>query len=122
MNGSNVNATSDDEFDNLPDPFAGIDFDTVPELRAPSSTSLCAPVATGPTPATSSSSTYAKKKKNDSAPARTSSSHDIIDLVSSSDESSTDYSFDDIDAEVLAELDAIESRLTQPGMHGNHYP
>ncbi|KAI0004133.1 hypothetical protein BJV74DRAFT_881305 [Russula compacta] len=87
---------SDDDFDKFPDPFAGIDWNTVPELSTPllpspsnHPTSSCAP-----TPVESRPSTL---------------------LASGEDSTPTpsQYSYDDIDAAFLAEVDKVERRLLQ---------
>lgn len=85
---------SDDDFDKLSDPFAGIDWNTVPELSTP-------PRSNHPT--SGRSPTLVESRP--STPLA--SGEDCIPPPSQ-------YSYDEIDAAFLAEVDKIERRLLQP--------
>jgi hypothetical protein len=95
-------SASEDEFDHFPDPFAaGIDWDSVPGLSAipfPSHSSLPTlgdtPAPVEPRPSTPLSS------GEDSTP------------------SLTQYSYDEVDAAFLAEVDKAERRLLQSQVAG----
>jgi hypothetical protein len=75
-----TSTTSDDEFDRLPDPFAGVDWNDVPGL---------------------SSITPSQPRVE---PRRSTPSHS---QTSASDQ----YSYDEVDAAFLAEIDQVERRL-----------
>lgn len=75
-----ASTTSDDEFDRLPDPFAGIDWNNVPGL---------------------SSITPSQPRAE---PRRSTPTHSQTSV-------SDQYSYDEVDAAFLAELDQVERRL-----------
>lgn len=82
-----VSTTSDDEYDQLPDPFAGIDWNDVPGL---SSITPLQPAV---------------------EPRRSTPSHSQTSV-------SDQYSFDEVDAAFLAEIDQAERRLLPPQVTG----
>jgi hypothetical protein len=75
-----ASTTSDDEFDRLPDPFAGVDWNNVPGL---------------------SSITPSQPRVE---PRRSTPSHSQTSV-------SDQYSYDEVDAAFLAEIDQVERRL-----------
>lgn len=75
--------SSEDEFDAYPDEYAGLDFDTIPDLN-----DNILPIQT-------------PEVESDVPPRPTSAG------------SSSHYSFDDLDQSLLVELDELEGRLTQ---------
>ncbi|KAI0935977.1 hypothetical protein AcV5_004242 [Taiwanofungus camphoratus] len=88
----------EDKFDDLPDPFAGIDLDAIPDLAAGGSSATA--------PETGSTAAQAHNHEDDQVqmlPSRPTSSH-----------SSTQYSFDNVDASFMREVDALEARLSSP--------
>lgn len=90
----------EDKFDDLPDPFAGIDLDAIPDLAAGGSSATA--------PETGSTAAQAHNHEDDQVqmlPSRPTSSH-----------SSTQYSFDDVDASFMREVDALEARLSSPSV------
>jgi hypothetical protein len=80
--------TSEDEFDRLPDPFAGIDWNDVPGLSAI-------------TPSQPSAE-----------PRHSTPSHSQTSV-------SDQYSYDELDAAFLAEIDQVERRLLPPQVAGS---
>ncbi|KAH9065950.1 hypothetical protein EDB87DRAFT_1594004 [Lactarius vividus] len=83
-----ASTTSDDEFDQLPDPFAGIDWNKVPGLSA----------VTPSQPSTE--------------PQHSIPSHSQTNV-------SDQYSYDEVDAAFLAEVDQVERRLLPPPVVGS---
>lgn len=80
-----ASTTSDDEFDRLPDPFAGVDWNDVPGL---------------------SSNSQHRAELRRSTPS--------LSQTSVSDQ----YSYDEVDAAFLAEIDQVERRLLPPPVAG----
>ncbi|KAH9044696.1 hypothetical protein EDB85DRAFT_1910738 [Lactarius pseudohatsudake] len=76
-----ASTTSDDEFDQLPDPFAGIDWNKVPGLSA------------------------VTPSQHNAEPRHSTPSHSQTNV------SSDQYSYDEVDAAFLAEVDQVERRL-----------
>jgi hypothetical protein len=90
---------SDDEFDQLPDPFAGIDWNTIPELST---------IPLSPQPSLSHSGgapTLVEGRPQASTP--------LANGCDSTPES-TQYSFDEWDAAFLAEVNKAEQGILQP--------
>jgi hypothetical protein len=97
---------SDDEFDQLPDPFAGIDWNTIPELST---------IPPAPQPSLSHSSgapTLVEARPRASTP--------LANGCDSTPES-TQYSFDEWDAAFLAEVNKAEQGLLQPQPTGGQF-
>lgn len=82
---------SDDEFDALPDDFSGFDFDAVPDLAA----AVEVPTSSLPPPAESEAA-----------------------VVPTHSSASSDYGDDTLDADFLAEVDALEDRAVRGDMNG----
>ena len=95
LRASFLNIMSGDEFDRLPDPFSGIDWNTIPGLSVTPLPSHSGPSISGGTPAV-------LPPRHFTTPGANSTS------------ASTQYSFDEIDAAFLAEVDKVERRLLQP--------
>jgi len=89
------NIMSGDEFDCLPDPFSGINWNAVPGLSAH-------PLPFHPGPSTSRSTLPVVAPRHSITPG------------ANSTPASTQYSFDEIDAAFLAEVDKVERRLLRP--------
>ncbi|KAH8997502.1 hypothetical protein EDB92DRAFT_1435222 [Lactarius akahatsu] len=79
-----ASTTSDDEFDQLPDPFAGFDWSKVPGLSA------------------------VTPSQHDAEPRHSTPSHSQTNV------SSDQYSYDEVDAAFLAEVDQVERRDRRP--------
>ncbi|KAH9968766.1 hypothetical protein BC827DRAFT_1165489 [Russula dissimulans] len=86
---------SGDEFDRLPDPFAGVNWNNVPGLSAN-------PLPSHPGPSTSRGTLALVAPRHSVTPGANSTS------------ASMQYSFDEIDAAFLAEVDKVERRLLRP--------
>ncbi|KAL6304178.1 hypothetical protein BKA93DRAFT_784219 [Sparassis latifolia] len=89
--------SEDDQFDDFPDPFTGVDWATVPALGVTTTSDAVHDAQDGPT----------LPQRQDGEPSRISTPPPRPD----SSRSSTQYSFDELDAAFLEELDALESRL-----------
>jgi hypothetical protein len=101
-----TNIMSDDEFDQLPDPFAGIDWNTIPELST---------ILPAPQPSLSHSSgapTLVEARPQASTP--------LANGCDSTPES-TQYSFDEWDAAFLTEVNKAEQGLLQPQSTGGQF-
>src|SRR5579863_115058 len=92
--------SDDDEFDQIPDPFAGIDWNTIPALSA-------IPPASQPSLSNSGG-----------VPAQVEPNPPIAKGSDSTPESSQ-YSFDEWDATFLTEINKAEQRLLQPQPAGD---
>jgi hypothetical protein len=95
---------SEDEYDNLPDPFAGVDWNVVPGLSNVPLTSHfrdgtpCDDRVTAELPVRHSTPTPANRENSAPPPSQ--------------------YLFEEVDATFLAEIDEVERRLLQPRVTG----
>lgn len=94
---------TEDEFDTLPDAFAGVDWDSIPAMTQ---------VPLPPT-STLETETPAPPLQPATAQEPTPSSSQITQPISTP--SSEDYGFGDVDESFLEEVDALEKSFTEPG-------